>query len=200
LVALNDPFLREPVLLLRDLGTKNQDAMRAFPDHRPAYFRLDIQLTGGVMKGGYGVFSNPDERIPGYVSLFEIGMALETARHYSDQDIFDFCYSEVFNRREAEEQWNYLQDESIVKSNQLNTYKDHFRMGIVHAARTLLIPKKAFERFGKSWKNATDTNAFRMELEQSETSFRHAGSIGQTILAQIGKARIRIDKNRDKRL
>src|SRR5262249_5602105 len=95
-VNWNDPFLRDPVILCRDLGSKNLEAMNAFPQYRPVYFRTFLNFEK-TLKGGYQLMEDPDPGPPGRVDLFQLGLAIEAGKDDPEKDCFDETYKNLIH-------------------------------------------------------------------------------------------------------
>jgi hypothetical protein len=200
LVNWNDPFLQKNVILCRDLGSpKNLEAMEAFPDHRPVYFRNATSMTLNKLQSGYAFYPDQENNPPGYLSLFGLAVALSSSNLHIDFDCFDVTYSDLFVADRAGEQMEYLN--SLEKNEAVSTlYRRDFKQGLVHAARMLLLPKVAFERREFQWSNGFPYGEFRRELESSKQFLASAGPVGQPILEALDKAIRRMDTNEDSQL
>ena len=195
-VNWNDPFLRSNVVICRDFGSRNREAIEAFSRYRPVYFRLDSRIEKGNVRSGYYFFDDPDPNPPGYVSHFQLASAILSANDYPDRDCFDICYEDLFNAPEAAEQIKYLKQES---ERQIDgpEYKRNFRLGLAHAGLLMLLPKKAFEEKGLNWRSSFSSEAFRAELEQATNRLTASGDVGSSVLFQLQRVAKRIDQNQD---
>jgi len=196
-IGWNDPFLRDPVLICRDLREQNSRATAAFSDHQPVYFQLSYDFTNGKIAADYMLKEEPNLSPPGQVSLMRLAILLEAGKHYPDQDCFDLFYvRSIFNDSEVEQHWDYLEKKAL-EPGMGREYEKNFRLGLVHAGKVLLLPKVAFHRQGKNWKQDLDPAQFRNELQSAIRSFQLAGEVGKGIVAQMSKVQSRIDKDRN---
>jgi len=196
-VNWNDPFLRSNVVLCRDLGTRNREAMRAFPDREPAYFRRVDSVRKTQVVTGFQFEKEPDSRPAGYVSLFDLAMAMQAGEFYPGKDMFDITYSDVFTAENAAEQYEYLQRLDSGGITGISEYQRLFRMGLLHAGRMLLLPKMAFERNRFDWQRDFSIAEFRREQEESMRCLRMAGDVGNPVIRQMNKVTARMDRNAD---
>ncbi|HEY4491824.1 MAG TPA: hypothetical protein VI958_07460, partial [Acidobacteriota bacterium] len=195
-VNWNDPFLRHPVVLCRDLGERNHEAIAAFPDYRPVYFRMEVDFEKINVETAFRFHDEP-ERIPsGYLSLFRLAMVIVAAKDYPDRDFFDIAYVDFFNTNEAAQQLVYL-NQHASKGMEKGAYRNNFRFGLIHAGRILLIPLVAFQSGDSNWANRVDLQAFEQEFREARASFQGSGEVGKPILAQLDRVSKRIDQNRD---
>jgi len=195
----NDPFLRSSDVLLLDLGSKNGEALSAFPQRRPFYFRLDIDLSHGRLNAGYRLRDQPDSRPAGYFSFSELGLALQPSQEDPEQDFFDSCYLGLFTTPDSRAQIHYLEKQER-QTEEESEYRKYFRSGLAHAARLILLPKIAFEEKGVGWKSALDTNLFRQQFLQAWSDFGASGDVGLAIFSSFEKVEKRMDQNGDKNL
>jgi hypothetical protein len=194
-VDWNDPLLRNPSILVKNLRKRNDEAIAAFPDHVPMYFRLNVTFGKGAFESGYRLNPKPDERPPGYISFFQLALAVET-QNYPDKDFYDVCYEGFFNAKNAAEQLSYLETEST-KEIKEDKYKKNFRMAIASVGRLLLLPKAAYEEAGKDWSKRIDLDQMRQNFKQAQEHSAASGEVGKAIAAELEKVRRRIDQNRD---
>lgn len=199
-VGWNDPFLRDPVVLCRDLKSRNREAIDVFPGYRTYYFRPNLEFSMTEPIRGFSLYDEPEKRIPGHISLFQLAMSLQTAGGQPDNDLFDICYADFFTSPGAAHELKYLleQLQSPVPENE-NEYKRNFKRGIIHAGRMLLLPKLSLEEKGKNWNETLDRNRFRMEYGLSLNAFRASGEVGKIIAHEMEKVGRRIDRNRNGR-
>lgn len=192
----NDPFLRKPVIIVKDLGDRNQEAIKSFPDYKPAYFRMEMNFEHKNIQTTTKFFDAPHYDPPGYLSLFELAMTLQAANDYWTRDSFDTTYTDYFNSDEAALNLQYLKkEESKLPAKML--YRDHFRSALIHSARMLLIPKLAFEDRGLDWATSFQADQFRKEFRAAQEDCKAAGATCDGILRQLQRIQKRIDRNRD---
>jgi len=192
----NDPFLRKPVIIIKELGDRNQEAIKSFPDYKPAYFRMDMNFEHKKIQTTTKFFDNPHYDPPGYLSLFELAMTLQAANDYWTRDSFDTTYTDYFNSDQAALNLQYLtKEESKLPAKML--YRDHFRSALIHSARMLLLPKLAFEDRGLDWATSFQADQFRKEFRAAQEDCKAAGPTCDGILRQLQRVQKRIDRNRD---
>jgi hypothetical protein len=198
-VNWNDPFLKSPVIICRDVGNQNLEVQKHFPDYHPVWFRNSISMDKGVITSGFKFSEDPEVKREAPLNLFELAMALQAASDYSRRDFFDITYVDLFNSPETEKMYEFLEvaENQRVKGGE---YKRQFRKGVTHAGKMLLLPKLAFEAKGDAWYSGLDLPRFRREFEDSRQSFVKAGNIGVTILNEMQKVESRIDSNSDQEL
>lgn len=195
-VNWNDPFLKSPMILCRDLGKRNVEVQKYFPGHRVVWFRMNLSYEKGKITSGFKFTEEPDRTPAGSLSLFELAMALQAAREYPKRDFFDICYIDLFNASGARKNYEFL--ERAEKKPLLGgEYKRHFRKGVVHAGKMLLLPKIAFEEQGLNWHSAFEPEQFLREFDESRQAFIEAGDVGMAILDQMKKVHRRIDRDSD---
>lgn len=195
-VNWNDPFLRDPVIIVRDLGERNSEAIKNFPEYKPAYYRMEIKFEKKTLDSALKFYDHPRNQPLGYISLFELAVTLQAANEYWTRDSFDTTYTDFFNSDEAAVNLEYLgKEEGKLPVNK--RYKDHFRAALIHSGKMLLIPKLAFEERGLEWAKAFDSDEFRKEFSAAVQNSKAAGDTAMGILSQLEKIRRRIDRNRD---
>jgi hypothetical protein len=198
-VNWNDPFLKSPVIICRDVGKRNSDVQKYFPDYHPVWFRNSISMDKGVITSGFKFAEDRELEHGAPVNLFELAMALQAASNYPRRDFFDITYIDLFNSPETKNMFKFLESaqNQWVKGGE---YKRQFRKGITHAGKMLLIPKLAYQEKGDNWFEVLDLPRFRQEFDDAKRSFVKAGNIGVTILNEMQKVEIRIDSNSDQKL
>jgi hypothetical protein len=192
----NDPFLRNPVIIVKDLGTRDSEAIKSFPDHKPAYFRMEMDFKKKNIETETKFFDAPQYQPPGYLSLFALAMTLQAANDYWTRDSFDTTYTDYFNSNEAANNLAYLKTEERKISARM-TYRDHFRSALIHSARMLLLPKLAYEDRGLDWATVFQADEFRKEFRAAQEDCKAAGATCVGILSQLQRIQKRIDRNRD---
>jgi hypothetical protein len=192
----NDPFLRNPAIIIQDLGDRNPEVIKSFPEYKPAYFRMEMNFEHKKIETVTKFFDTPKHDPPGHLSLFELAMTLQAANDYWTRDSFDTTYTDYFNAEEAALNLEYLKKEESKLPAKM-TYRDSFRAALIHSARMLLLPKLAFEQRGLEWSKAFDADQFRKEFNVAEQSCKSAGASCDGILRQLERLHKRIDRNRD---
>ncbi len=195
-VNWNDPFLKKPAILSRDLGIRNADLEKRFPEYRPVYFRLKIDFERGKLGNTYSFYQEPDNKPPGYISLFALGMALQGGYSDPDRDFFDITYSQLLTQPGASIQMAYL-NEQLGSLKDKPEYKRNFEQGIIHAGKMLLVPKVAWESKGTNWTMSFDMNQFIDEYNKAFQSFQAAGEVGKLISLELTKVARRMDRDKD---
>jgi hypothetical protein len=190
-VNWNDPYFKGGAILARDLGEANKKAVDSYTDHTPVYF---LPNTG--LKGGFAFKTTPEDRPNGFVSSFELSMALQAGRDYPDKDSFDICYTDLFDPSEASLHLAYIEKELRAPDKE-EGYRKNFRLGVLHAGRLILLPCVEFEKSGAGWKSKFDSEQFRNEFDTTVKFLQDAGEVGKTIVEQLQKVGKRIDKNGD---
>lgn len=194
-VDWNDPFFREPAILVRDLKSRNPEAMAKFSKYRPMYFRFNLAFEKENLQSGFKLYPTRENKPPGDIRLFELALAVDT-EHYPDKDFFDICYRDFFDEKNAREQLEYLSTEGK-KEREENEYKKNFRLTLMHLARLLLLPKVAYEESDTNWQKNLNLEDFRNELALTANYSARSGEVGKSISAELEKARRRIDQNKD---
>jgi hypothetical protein len=195
-VSWNDPFLAQPVIIVRDYGKRNPDAMRYFPEYKPTFYRMQIEYEKKKLNAAFKFYDKPSDHPEGYISSFELAMTMQAANDYWTKDCFDITYTDFFNAGESAENLAFLASEEK-NLPAAKRYKDHFHEALIHSARMLLLPKLAFEERGLDWFMAFDAKKFREEYSAAIHSLQESGDVGKSILKQLEKVRKRIDRNRD---
>ncbi len=195
-VNWNDPFLRGPIIIVRDFNRRNSEIIKTFPDYKPAYYRMEIKYVKNKLDAAFRFYDQPKNKPPGYISSFELAMTMQAANDYWTRDSFDTTYTDLFNAQESALILEYLEKEKS-KLPAKKAYKDHFRAALIHSGRMLLIPKLAFEEQGLDWAKAFHSDEFRKEFSAAVQNSKAAGDSAMGILSQLGKIRRRIDRNRD---
>jgi hypothetical protein len=195
-ISWNDPFLRDPVIIVRDLGDRNSEIMRAYPEYEPAYYRLQTEYVKKTLQSAFKFYDKPRDRPPGYVSSFEMALTIQAASYYWTKDCFDTAYTDLLKADDSTQTWEYFRKEEQ-KLPAVKRYKDHFHQGLIYSARMFLLPMLAFEERGLDWFSAFQPGEFRKEYTLAVQSFKLAGDIGQGIIVQLEKVRKRIDRNRN---
>jgi Ca2+-binding EF-hand superfamily protein len=195
-VSWNDPFLSEPVIIVRDYGKRNPEAMKYFPDYKPAFYRMQIGYEKKKLNAAFKFYDKPSDHPPGYISSFELAMTMQAANDYWTKDCFDITYTDFFNAEESADNLAFLASEEQ-KLPPTKRYKDHFHEALIHSARMLLLPKLAFEERGLEWFSVFDPNKFRREYFAAMRSLEESGDVGKSILKQLGKVQRRIDRDHD---
>ncbi len=198
-VNWNDPFLKSPVIICRDIGKGNLELQKYFSDYHPVWFRNSISMEKGAVTSGFKFSEGPEVTPEATLNLFELALALQAAGDYSRRDFFDITYVDLFNSPDTQKMYEFLEtaQNQHVKGGE---YKRQFRKGITHAGKMLLLPKLAFEAKGDNWYEALDLPGFRQEFNDAKQSFVNAGNIGVTILNEMQKVESRIDSNSDHNL
>lgn len=190
-VNWNEPFLNSNLIFCRDLKSRNEEAIRTFPNHRPVYFTP----TSGL-KSGFTFRYAPEQRPEGFISAFELSMSLQASRYYPDKDSFDICYTDLLDSSSAPLQLVYLEKELLTNQGK-TAYREKFRLGVLHAARLLILPLATFEESGTNWASTFDSNRFRTEYFTTLKYLKESGETGKIIDVQLQKVGKRIDKNSD---
>lgn len=187
----NDPFLRGPWILCRDLGDQNRKVISAFPDRTPRYFRLDLKMGKGQTSGSYRPMSTPNPD-PGNVSFFQLALAMQAPEQNPARDCFDYAYTELFPSALAVKQL-----ESVEKKSEAAFAhgREQLGAGLYHAARMMLLPQIAFVKSPDQWQHTLDTEAFRNDYSLALEDMQLAGEVGRGLAFQIRKVGKRIDQD-----
>jgi hypothetical protein len=198
-VNWNDPFLKSPVIICRDIGKRNVEVQKYFSDYHPVWFRNSISMEKGEVTSGFKFSESPGVTSEATLNLFELAMALQAASDYPRRDFFDITYVDLFNSPDTQKMYEFLETAQSrrVKGRE---YKRQFRKAVTHAGKMLLLPKLAFEERGDNWYEVLDLPRFRQEFNDAKQSFANAGNIGVTILNEMQKVESRIDSNSDHNL
>lgn len=198
-VNWNDPFLKSPVIICRDIGNRNVELQKYFSDYHPVWFRMKYSIEKGTITSGFRFSEERDETPEGSLSLFELAMALQAAVDYPRRDFFDITYVDLFNSAASQKNYEFL-ERAQHQHVERGEYKRRFRRGVAHAGKMLLLPKIAYEQAGEDWYKAFNAQKFRQEFNEARQSFAGSGDIGVTILDQMKKVERRIDHNSDQYL
>lgn len=196
-VNWNDPFLREPIILMRDLGTRNEDAIKAFPDRKPLYFGLKVDLSPGKKKSkdnGYAIRAERAHKADGSISLMQVALAMNTSNEYRDQDFFDQALSIFMDGSNSAEQMKYLNDE-LQKVQNKDERTSSFREGLIHTSRMMALLKQFQER-STDW-SSFPYNDFRDNDSKAKLCFTQAADPGKELIRALDKMNKRIDRNND---
>ena len=198
-VNWNDPFLKSPVIICRDIGKRNVEVQKHFSDYHPVWFRNSISMEKGEITSGFKFSESPGVTSEATLNLFELAMALHATSDYPRRDFFDITYVDLFNSPDTQKMYEFLEtaQRQRVKGRE---YKRQFRKAVTHAGKMLLLPKLAFEERGDNWFEVLDLPRFRQEFNDAKQSFANAGNIGVTILNEMQKVENRIDSNSDHNL
>jgi hypothetical protein len=197
-VNWNDPWLREPVILMRDLGTQNEVAIKNFPDRKPVYFGLKIDLSPGGKKSkdnGYAFRAERAHKADGSISLMQVALAMNTSNEYRDQDFFDQGLSIFMEGSNSSEQMKYL-DEELIKLQNKTDRMSFFREGLIHTSRMLVLLKQFHEQSFTDWAHFS-FNDFRENSVQATDCFNQAADPGKELIRALDKMNKRIDRNDD---
>lgn len=195
-VNWNDPFFRNNLVLCRDLGPGNVAVIHAFPGYKPVFFRESQSLEKSVLTSGYKLMDTPNTDPPGYLSLFNFALMIQSANAYTDVDLFDMSYTQFMATETAADTLAYLaslQPDSAIEPQ----VRIRLRSGLIHTARMVLLPKLWYEERKKRWMESMDTADFRREMEAAMQQFLAAGETGKPMLEQLGKIGRRIDVDND---
>lgn len=197
-VNWNDPFLREPIILMRDLGTQNDIAIKSFPDRKPLYFGLKIDLSPRAKKSkdnGYAFRVERAHKIDGSVSLMQVALAMNTSNEYRDQDFFDQGLTIFMDGSSSAEQMKYLNNE-LKKLQDKNDRLSFFREGLIHTSRMMLLLKQFRERSTTDW-SSFPFNEFRDNNVKAKSGFLEAAEPGMQLIRALDKMKKRIDRDDD---
>lgn len=194
-VNWNDPFLSKPYILARNLDGQNRGLQKTYPDYQTTYFRKK-PLKPDDLQGGYDFYDEDHSQSPGQMNFFELSTAIQIPERYPDQDFFDTAYDDYFGSYESEEQLEFLRSE-IKKAEGKTGLQAHFQRGLIYTARVLILPRWAFEQKGKEWRSVFSPSDFRVQLEHAVAEFHEAKDIGRSMLHQLEKVGMRIDRNSD---
>ena len=193
LISWNDPFLREPVLICRDLGALNSKLESAYPDHSVYYFREDRSVNLG-----FSLFSEPRRKARQDIfSLFMLTLNIQAAGEHPDKDFFDVCFENRLVVPDSAELQLKSLDLIPEPARSVPKYKTHFQKGLKTTARLLLVPALLFKNGGPNWSRDMDYEVFRQEFVSAKTSFESAGEVGKDLLIQLEKVQMRMDTDRD---
>lgn len=131
---------------------------------------------------------------PTAFSFFVFAMALQT--EHSTLDCFDITYRSLAHGPKVQIQLDEVEKKAM-QITTLKEYRQQYTLGLISAARVVLIPKQAFEERSKYWSAGFDMNGFRKDFQTAVSSFESCGSIGQGILKQLQRAAKRMDKDDD---
>lgn len=187
-VNWNDPLLRGPWIVCRDLGEQNRRVISAFPDHTPLYFRLGLAMGKAQISGKYQPMSTPNPN-PGDVSFFRLALIMQAAEQNSDRDCFDYAYTELFPTPLAVKQLRSLDEKSKERD------ESPLKGGLLHAARMMLVPETAFLKSPDRWEQSFDAQSFRNDYSLAMQKLQLAGDVGKSLSIQIAKVGRRIDQD-----
>jgi hypothetical protein len=196
-VNWNDPFLRQPVILMRDLGNQNEIAIKSFPDRKPLYFGLKIDLSPRAKKSkdnGYGFRTERSHKADGSVSLMQVALAMNTSNEYRDQDLWDQALSIFMDGSSATEQMKYL-NEQMQKVQNKDDRSSFFRQGLIHTSQMMVLLKQ-FQEQSTNW-SSFPFDKFRDNASKAEVSFTQAAEPGKQLVKALDKMNKRIDRNND---
>lgn len=196
-VNWNDPWLREPIILMRDLGAQNEIAIKNFPDRKPVYFGLKIDLSPRAKKSkdnGYAFRNERAHKADGSVSLMQVALAMNVSNEYRDQDFFDQALSIFMDGSRGTEQINYLNNE-LQKIQGKDDRSSHFREGLIHTSQMLALLKQ-FQEQPADW-SSFPYDEFRENNVKAKSCFVQAAEPGKQLAGALDKMNKRIDRNDD---
>jgi hypothetical protein len=170
--------------------------MRAFPGYQAAYFRRSVRFSKEKISSSFHFYETPVNQPPGYISLFELALTLQTQERNPDRDFFEVCYDSFLTSRNSAEQLKYLHQFESEEIRE-DEYRRQFRMAIIHIARTLLLPKAAYDEAGQNWKQRCNLDQIRNEFALAVTASKNSGEVGKAMTTELEKVRRRIDQNND---
>ena len=194
-VNWNDPFLRGSAIIALNRGDENEKLKKSFPDHHSVYYRADLSMVKLQFSQEFRLFYDPNPVDPGYLSMFQLTLAVDTASKYPDRNIFDVAYDDLL-KGDSPAQLKYIQ-EQLQALKPAKGYKDHFEKGLFHLASLLLLPRVADEQDSVNWPHKFNWDAYRAEFESAASSLVRAGLVGSGVLAELQKVQRRIDRDRD---
>lgn len=105
-------------------------------------------------------------------------------------------YVDYFNAFQPQQHLAYVQGE-LQRNPVPKTYRDHFRLGLIHSAKMLLIPQLAFERGDLQWPRYFSSQEFLTEYRLAREAFQASRDVGRGPIRELEKINRRIDRNRD---
>jgi hypothetical protein len=195
-VNWNDPWLRDTVVLLRDLGPKNVEPIKIFSKRELLYFGLKINLDAARGDDGYRFRLNPSKRSPEFISLMEVALAMSVSQDYPDRDFFDIAFPIFLDGTRSDEQLNFLDKELrvIPVRQRPSTF---FKRGLIHSAKMMLLLKQTYEKTPSDWSAAFPHKEFRRSFSSAKECFEKASEPGKQLMSSIQKVQRRIDRSGD---
>ncbi|MCI0443959.1 glycosyltransferase family 39 protein [bacterium] len=196
-VNWNDPWLREPIILVRDLGAQNEIAIKTFSDRKPLYFGLKFDLSPGAKKSkdnGYAFRQERTHKADGSVSLMQVALAMNVSNEYRDQDFFDQGLSIFRDGSSSVDQMKFLNEEQQ-RLQQKNDRTTSFRKGLIHTSRMMVLLKQFYEQ-SIDW-SSFPFNDFRENNAEAKNYFAQAAEPGKQLIRALDKVDKRIDRNTD---
>jgi hypothetical protein len=196
LVNWNDPFLRDPVIILKDLGSKNMEAIKAFADRKPVYFGLQMELERNTKDYGFKFRNKRSQPTSGAISLMQVAFAMSTSIEYPDQDFFDHAFQILLDGTPAEAQKVFLEQQ--LKAGKIkSTPKSFFRMGLIYSTNAMLLLKQSYLQYGDNWAANFRYEDFRKMIANAFECFNNAAEPGKQLIQSLNKVKRRIDRNDD---
>ena len=199
-VNWNDPWLREPIVLMRDLGAEKEIAIKAFPDRKQLYFGLKFDISPGAKKSkdtGYGFRQERAHKPDGSVSLMQVALAMNVSNEYRDQDFFDQGLSIFRDGSRSVDQIKFLNEEQQ-RLQHKNDRTTPFREGLIHTSRMMVLLKQFHEQ-SIDW-SSFPFNDFRENNAEAKLCFASAAEPGKQLIRALDKVDKRIDRNDDSSL
>ncbi len=196
-VNWNDPWLREPAILMRDLGAQNEIAIKTFPHRKPLYFGLKFDLSPSAKKSKSNGYALRDERAhqaDGSVSLMQVALAMNVSNEYRDQDFFDQGLPIFQDGSSGVDQLKFLNEEQKQIQDK-DDRKTVFREGLIHTSRMMVLLKQ-FHDQSMNW-SSFPFNDFRENNAEAKLCFAHAAEPGKQLIRALDKVDKRIDRNDD---
>src|SRR5262249_21109418 len=127
------------------------------------------------------------------VDLYQFTMTLLAAQDYPDKDVFDLCYSQLFrDRSTAPAKLAFVQ--SKLDSATGSGYKFNFKVGLLHAAKFILLPAVA-EQENRPASQVYEQ--FRDEYKLAVSALSNAAEVGPPVADILKETGKRIDSNKD---
>jgi Dolichyl-phosphate-mannose-protein mannosyltransferase len=194
---------------LQGVYLKSQNPFQKFLSMAPlaragfSLFLFDLSTPGGKKAFAYAVeriqaVARADPQLAASktdVDLYQFTMTLMSVQDYPDKDVFEVCYAQLFrDRRAAPAKLAFIQ--SKLDSISGSGYKYDFKLGLLHAAKLILLPGAA--RAGQqSASSHQDFEQFRSEYNLAVNSLARAAEVGPPVADVLRKTGKRIDSNGD---
>lgn len=196
-VNWNNPFLRGPIILMRDLGNRNEIAIKTFPDRKPLYFGLKIDLNPRGKKSkdsGYAFRTERAHKADGSISLMQVALAMNSSNEYRDQDFWDQALSIFMDGTSPTEQMKFLNDE-LRKVQNKDDRSSSFREGLIHTSQMMVLLKQ-FQEQSTNW-SSFPFDKFKDNNSKAKACFAQAAEPGKQLTRALDKMDQRIDRNND---
>ncbi|MCI0416349.1 glycosyltransferase family 39 protein [bacterium] len=197
-ISWNDPFLKAPVILCRDLDERNQEVIARFPQHQPSYFGLQVHMEKTQMVPEYRV-TKERSKTSRPISLMQLAMFLRLSQAQHDKDIFDIQYMASISPSQVASQLAFLNQEQD-KLVGMKDYARDFKAGLILTSKFLLAARMEYYNSGDLWTETLDFHKASEDFRSAIQAFERSGDIGKPVMGALHKVFKRVDQNDDQQI